>query len=453
MQVAQAITPLPSNAPPTHARYMVIFFAITLAILAYIDRVAISQAAKRIQTDLGLNDQEIGWVFSAFGIAYALFEIPGGWLGDLWGPKKVLIRIVVCWSLFTALTGAAMGFMSMVLIRFAFGAGEAGCFPNLTKAFSVWLPLEERTKAQGVMWTFARWGGAFTPPLVILAFTYMDWRWAFVAFGLLGVFWCAAFAWWFKDNPKDHPSVNAAEMELLKDVAHLGGGHGDVPWKKLVASRSVRLLWIQYFCLSFPWYFYITFLPKYLQEHRNLSESQAANYAIFPLLFGGFGALLAGFLAPRVSKWVGSVSLGRRSLAVGGFLGASVFLIICIQLQDPLYAMIAMGMASFCNDLSMPGAWSSCMDIGGKYAGTVSGSMNMMGNLAGFAAPLVGGYILQNYNRDYNMFIYVMAGVYLIGASVWPFIDPVTPLEADDRPSPPAALKEEFDWGVKGKKR
>jgi ACS family glucarate transporter-like MFS transporter len=423
-------SPIASQVP-THARYWVIVFAVTLAILSYIDRVCISQAAKRIQTDLNLDDQELGLIFGAFGIAYAVFEIPGGWLGDWLGAKKVLIRIVLSWSAFTALTGAAWNFWSLWVVRFLFGAGEAGCFPNLTKAFSVWLPRKERVQSQGIMWAFARWGGAFTPPLVVIAFRYMNWRYAFVAFGMLGVIWCFAFAKWYRDNPLEHPSVNDGEKELLKDVAGQADHHGDVPWGKLTSSRSVWLLWIQYFCTSFPWYFFITYLPKYLQEYRKLDETTASNYAILPLLFGGFGSLFAGFIAATVNKKVNSVSVGRKILSVTGFLGGCFFLLVCINTADPLWAMVAMGMASFCNDLNMPGAWGSCMDIGGKYAGTVSGSMNMMGNLAGFVAPTVGGYILKNYNKDYHMFLYLMAGVYLIGAIVWPFIDPTTPLEKD----------------------
>ena len=414
---------------PSRARHWVIVFAVTLAILSYIDRVCISQAAKRIQTDLNLNDQELGLIFGAFGIAYAVFEIPGGWLGDWLGAKKVLIRIVLSWSAFTAATGLAWNFSSLWIVRFLFGAGEAGCFPNLTKAFSVWLPPRERVQSQGIMWAFARWGGAFTPPLVVLAFQFMNWRYAFLTFGLLGVVWCFIFARWYRDNPLEHPSVNEGERELLKDVAGLGESHGNVPWAKLMESRSVWLLWIQYFCTSFPWYFFITYLPKYLMEYRKLDESTASKYAILPLLFGGFGSLFAGFIASTVNKKVNSVAVGRKILSVTGFLGGCLFLLVCIHTEDPLWAMVAMGMASFCNDLNMPGAWGACMDIGGKYAGTVSGSMNMMGNLAGFVAPTVGGYILQNYNKDYHMFLYLMAAVYLVGAAVWPMIDPVTPLE------------------------
>src|SRR6516225_3741955 len=241
---------------PTHARNWVIFYAVTLAILSYIDRVAISQAAKPMSADLGLSKSQMGLIFGAFALSYALFEVPSGWLGDWMGPRRVLVRIVLWWSSFTALTGAAFSFSSLYVIRFLFGAGEAGGFPNLTKAFSSWLPLNERSRAQGFMWTFGRWGGAFTPPLVILALHHMSWRWAFVCFGSLGVVWVFFFNRWFRDRPEDHPSVNAAERELLAGVSGLAQGHADVPWSKLIRNRSLWLLWAQYFCMSFPWYFY-----------------------------------------------------------------------------------------------------------------------------------------------------------------------------------------------------
>jgi MFS transporter, ACS family, glucarate transporter len=401
----------------------VIVFAVTLSILAYIDRVCISQAAPLISKDLGFDKQQMGYVFSAFALAYALFEIPGGWMGDWMGPRKVLMRIVVWWSAFTALTGAMWNLASMLACRFLFGAGEAGCFPNLTKAFSVWLPVEERVRAQGIMWTFARWGGAFTPPLVIWILGYMNWRQAFVLFGAIGVVWAVWFYKWFRDNPKEHPSVNEAEWELLKHSAGNAEGHGNVPWGLLLRNRSVWLLWVQYFCLSFPWYFYITWLPTYLQEHRGLDAVESAKLAIFPLFFGGVGSLFCGFISPAVTRLTGSLKTTRRLLASLGFLGAGVLLILSIQMRDPLLAMIVMGLASFCNDLVMPGAWAACMDIGGKYAGTLSGSMNMMGNLAGFVAPQVGGYILKHTENaqgigDWNLFLYVMAGVYLAGTIV-----------------------------------
>ena len=419
--------------PASNARKWVIIFAIALAILAYIDRVCISMAAPHISRDLGLTKVQMGWVFSTFAIAYALFEVPGGWLGDKMGPRKVLMRIVIWWSAFTALTGAVYSYVQILVVRALFGAGEAGCFPNLTKAFTTWLPNEERVRAQGFMWTFARWGGAFTPPLVALVFTWVSWRWSFVIFGMLGVLWAVPFYMWFRDNPADHKSVNAGELALLKEAAANASGHGDVPWGKLLASRSVWLLWVQYFCLSFPWYFFITWLPTYLQDPngRGLTQATAATYAIFPLLFGGFGSLFCGLISAPVSRMLGSTGRARRSIATLGFAMACGFLVLCINTGDPLFAMIFMGMASFSNDLVMPGAWGTCMDVGGKYAGSLSGSMNMMGNLAGFVAPPLGGYILQATNNDWNTFLYVMAGVYAVGTLCWPFIDPTTPIDHD----------------------
>src|SRR5579883_443185 len=260
---------------PSRARYWVIVFAVALAVLSYIDRVAISQAAGPISRDLSLSKSAMGLVFGAFGLSYSLFEVPTGWLGDWIGARKVLMRVVLWWSAFTALTGAAWNFASLWIIRFLFGAGEAGCFPNITKMFSVWLPLSGRATAQGIMWASARWGGAFTPPLVIFAFHHMTWRAAFAVFGALGLVWIAAFALWFRYRPADHPAVNAAERALLSEVKELGELRAGVPWRRLIAHRSLWLLWMQYFTLSFGWYFYVTWLPTYLQEFRHQTPESA----------------------------------------------------------------------------------------------------------------------------------------------------------------------------------
>lgn len=413
---------------PTRARYWVIFYAVTLAILSYINRVAISQAAPEITRDLHFDDVQMGKIFGAFALSYALFEVPSGWLGDWIGPRKVLLRIVLWWSAFTAITGAMWNFASLWVARFLFGAGEAGGFPNLTKAFTTWLPKLERVRAQGIMWTFARWGGAFTPVLVVWVLRFVNWRWAFVLFGGLGVVWCTFFYRWYRDNPRDHPDVNAAELALLEGSDRLASGHANVPWGKILRTPSIWLLWLQYFVSSFSWYFNITWLPTYLQQHWKLSSAVAARYAILPLFFGGIGALFCGSISAAFARRVG-LGRSRRILATCGFLGAACFLALSIQFHDPRWAMLSMGMASFCNDLAMPPSWAACMDIGGKYAGTVSGSMNMMGNLAGYVSPVVGGYILSATGRDWNVFLYVLAAVYLGGVAIWPFIDPETPIE------------------------
>jgi ACS family glucarate transporter-like MFS transporter len=417
---------------PTRTRHWVVVFAVALAVITYIDRVCISQAAPSMRHDLNLSPAEMGWAFAAFAWAYALFEIPGGWLGDWMGPRRVLLRIVLWWSFFTAATGWVWNAATLAVTRALFGAGEAGCFPNLTKTFTTWLPQRERERAQGIMWMSARWGGAFTPLLVVWVFQFVSWRRAFEIFGAVGIFWAIAFFRWYRDNPKDHKSVNAAELALLEGAEETASGHGDVPWGKLFRSRSAWMLWAQYFCLSYAWYFYITWLPSYLQEYRHLDPERAARLAVFPLFFGGLGCVLGGFIAPRVARWVGDVGRARRLVAYIGFCCAGAMLLVHTTVRDPFWAMIAMGFASFANDLIMPGAWAACMDVGGKYAGTLSGSMNMMGNFAGGIAPVVAGYLLQA-TGNWQINFYSMAAFYVLGAICWWFIDPVTPLEEQVR--------------------
>jgi len=455
LQATEAIPSSPARASgrATRTRYWVLVFAVVLAVIQYIDRVCISQAMPDIARDLQLSDAQKGAIFSAFGLAYALFEIPTGWLGDKIGARKVLIRVVLWWSFFTAVSGWVWSYMSMVVTRFLFGAGEAGCFPNLTKAFSAWLPKSDRTRAQAIMWMGARWGGAFTPLLVVTVMAFMSWRQAFVVFAMLGVVWTIVFAWWFRDNPRDHKGVNAAELELLKENEQNVQGHGDVPWGEMVTRPTMWLLWAQYFCLSYGWYFYITWLPQYLKDVRGMEIKSnafmgwlaglletslssemtlkvlAAALAGIPLLFGGFGSLTAGAISSRLLSRGGSVVRVRRTFAYIGFTGAASLLMLSFYIADPLLAMLSMGMASFCNDLTMPGSWSTCMDVGGKYAGTVSGSMNMMGNFGGMAGPLVVGLILQATNRDWQLAFLVSSIIYFLGTLCWIFIDPVTPLE------------------------
>lgn len=454
--VSDPSKPISVRAAPTRVRHGVLVFAATLAVITYVDRVCISQAAPFMQQDLNLSSAQMGIAFSAFAMAYAIFEIPGGWLGDWIGPRKVLMRVVVMWSVFTAATGYAWNAASLIVARFCFGAGEAGCFPNLTKAFMTWLPRSERTRAQAVMWLSARWAGAFTPLLVIWVMSWLSWRNTFVLFGGIGVIWAVCFYRAFRDHPKDHPGVNAAELELLRENAADAVGHPRVPWKKLLASRSVWLLWVQYFCLTYGWFFYVTWLPTYLRETRglNLGENAlmfwlehilsgsltpemtrkvlVAALAGIPLFFGGFGCIACGLITPRLVRAVGSTALARKIMALVGFSGAAVLLVWSFYVRDPLLAMAAMGMASFCNDLTMPGSWSTCMDVGGKYAGTLSGSMNMMGSIGGALAPLVIGLIIDSSDRNWALTFWISGAIYFLGGLCWLWVDPVTPITADD---------------------
>ncbi len=436
-----ATAPLPAASPgitpsasgqgiATTARHRVVAFGVSLAVLAYVDRVAIAQAALPISAELHLSRAQMGLIFSAFGLAYALFEIPGGWLADTFGSRRVLIRVVLWWSAFTAATGLAWNFASLWTIRFLFGVGEAGCFPNLSKAFKAWLPQSERSRAQGYLWAATRWGGAVTPLLFASALRFVTWRTAFTLLATVGLVWSVFFYRWFRDSPEKHPAVNAAELGTIKAGTASAAGDTAIPWRRLVANRSVWLLSVQYFCLIFSWIFYITWLPTYLQDYHHQAPGAAARLAVIPLLFGGIGCVVAGFLVPRVTHRLGGLARTRRLLATTGLIGAACFLVIATRLSDPLMCVLAMGAASFSNDLDTPPSWNAAMDVGGKYAGTVAGWMATGGHSAAIIAPAVGGYLLQSTHGDWNLFLYVMAAIFAAGALCWQFIDPITPVDA-----------------------
>jgi ACS family glucarate transporter-like MFS transporter len=399
---------------PTHARYWVVLFALSLAMIMYIQHVAISQAIVPIAADLHLNKAQTGLVLSAFGLSYALFEIPMGLLGDKLGVRWVLSQLVLVWSLFTALMGGAWNLTSLWVIRFLFGAGEAGCFPNLTRMLSAWLPLNERVRAQAVMWAFGRWGGALAPPVAFFVIYHFGWRLGFVALAILGVAWVAAFLPWFRNDPAQHKSVNSAELALLESSRELVLHDRGMPWYRLLLQKDVFFLGLQYFGFSYTWYFYVTWLPTWLQQARGLAPGVAATYAMVPLALGGLGSIVSGFLP---------LSVPRKWVAIGGFLATAILIFFIPYMPGVVLPMALMGIASFSSDLTMPISWNTCVEIGKQYTATVSSTMNMLGNFAGFVAPLVFGLILQATN-SWAMVMDTMAAAAVVSAASWLFIEP-----------------------------
>jgi len=414
---------------PTSARYVVILFAVALAVITYLQRHAIALAAPVIQEDLGLNMVQMGLAFSAFSYMYALCEIPAGFAGDRWGARRVLAAIVGAWSFFVAAAGWVWNLPSLVFARGCFGAFQAGCFPNITRMFTDWLPAGERVRAQGIMWLSARWGGAAAPLIVVLFLDRLNWRIAFAVFGLLGFLWVGVFYWWFRDSPGEHPGVNREELKLLPPPSSTDTARMPIPWRTLLGSGTVWLLCGQYMCLNFGWQFYVTWLPTYLLKARGLDLHETALLAGLPLFFGGLGSLSCGVASSWLDRVTGSVKTSRRLLAGSGFTVAAICFALSIHISSPIWAMVALGIASFANDLVMPTSWATCMDVGGKLSGTLAGSMNMMGGLVAAAAPMVVALILLWSNNNWAITFYLSAGIYFTGTIFWLFLDPTTSIE------------------------
>jgi MFS transporter, ACS family, glucarate transporter len=279
---------------------------------------------------------------------------------------------------------------------------------------STWLPQRSRLRAQALMWACSRWAGAFTPLLVLALVRWQGWRWAFVVLAVLGFWWAAGFYLWFRDDPAQHPAVNAQELQLLRESRVLTTQEGDAQWYQALLKRPVLLLLLQYFCFSFVWYFYVTWLPTYLREARHVSATEAATLSTLPLLLGGVGSLVAGYAAARIR---------RRNIAVFGFVMSGVLLFLVTRIDSTPAAMLAMGLASFCSDLTMPISWNACVEIGRRNTATLSGAMNMFGNFAGYVGPVVSGKLLAHAADSWDLLLYLMAGASLLAAACWVFLE------------------------------
>jgi ACS family glucarate transporter-like MFS transporter len=326
-------------------------------------------------------------------------------------------------------TGWATGALSLIVVRGLFGAGEAGAFPSMTRTLTTWLPAGERERAQAFVWLATRISAALTPALVLWLIMTISLRRAFEVFGAIGIVWAIVFYRWFRDDPGAHASVNAQELALLPPRSETAVAHGGVPWRRIFSTPSVWLLSVQYMCLAYGWWFYVNWLPTYLRDARGTSFQLGAILSGLPLLLGGVGCLVSAAVLPRLAKSFNSVKLARRTVAIVGFVGASASILLFTRIDDPVRAMFVLGMAGFFNDLVMPAAWAGTMDVGGRYAGTVSGAMNTMGSLAGAFSVTVVGYLLAWTGDNWTLTFLISASIYMVGAVCWLFLDAHTPIE------------------------
>jgi ACS family glucarate transporter-like MFS transporter len=413
---------------PTRTRYAVLLFVYLAAFITYLDRVCLSVAAPSMQKDLGLSQVEFGWVFTVFYVAYAVFEMPTSWLGDRWGQRRMLFRIVGCWSVFTILTGFARSFATLLATRTVFGAAEAGAFPTLSRALSRWFPIHERGRANGIMWMGARSGGALAPPMAVALIGWLGWRGAFAIFGAVGLIWCAVCALWYRDDPASHSSVNAAELEIIRvGAAAPPKATEAVPWRALLLNKTMLALFCSYFASGFGFQFFVTWLPTYFMREHGLSLQKSGVFAALPLAAGAAGCVMGGVIADFITRRTGSVALGRRSVGVGGFLLGATGYAAAVHAQSPGAAIAFLALASGAHDLTLPVLWSTTTDAGGRFGGTASGFVNFASSLSGMLAPLTAAWLERAFGSFHAVF-YTAAGLYVVGAGLWLIIEPRKPL-------------------------
>ncbi|HEX4592036.1 MAG TPA: MFS transporter [Gemmataceae bacterium] len=432
-----------SSERPSRVRYRVMGLLLVLSFLSYFDRQCIVRVQQVVETELSLSKEQMGLVFGAFWLAYAAFEIPAGWLGDRFGARLALTRVVLAWSLFTALTGFAGGFVSLLTIRFLFGAGEAGAFPNMARVQATWLSPAARGRAGGWLWLAARWGGAFAPFLFAEVIRWFDsepvrralatvglleisgWRPAFLTAGIAGVVWCVVFVRWFRNQPVDHPGVNSAELELIRGDREAGPiRHGEMPpgvWRALLRSRSLWALMFLYVFGSFGWSFFVSWLPEYLAKTHGLAFEQSEQVWKQPLLYGGVSCLVGGIISDWLVRRLGSKRLARALLPVAGCVTAAAAVYAARFVSDAGSAVVLMCIAGAAYDFGQAANWATIVDVGGRYAGVATGLINF-GNVGNVIQPWLGAWLFSHY--DWNTLLAFLAGAFLLAATMWLFIDP-----------------------------
>jgi MFS transporter, ACS family, glucarate transporter len=388
--------------------------------ITYIDRVVISSAVPSIQKEFGFSIVTMGWILSSFQWAYALFQIPGGWLGDRIGPRRALTLIVSWWSIFTCATVFAWSAVSMAVIRFLFGMGEAGAFPIATRSLSRWMLPTERGFAQGATHAGSRLGGALTPALVVLIIARWGWRAAFLCCGSLGLIWAAVWFWYYRDTPDEHRSVNPEERELIRSSLELSRGAKttqNVPWKRILASRQMWILCAMYFCYAYNLAVYLVWFPKYLNDHRGFNLKQMGFYASMPLLAGTVGDVFGGWFSDLLAKWSGNLKMARRMVGAGGFLLAAACIVPACLTTNSLASVWLSCVAMFAMESTVGVSWAITLDIGADSAGAVSSVMNTCGNLGGAISSALSAYLVML--SGWNAPFLVIAGLSVVAAVLY----------------------------------
>lgn len=412
------------GGPPTRVRQQVLLVLCLLSAILYLDRICISAALGPIQSDLGISETQTSFVLMAFTLAYGLFEVPTGRWGDTLGARRVLTRISLWWSAFTALTGACTGLLNLVVVRFLFGAGEAGAFPNAARVLSKWFPDSERGRAQGIFLAASQLGGAASPFLAALLIQEIGWRWTFVAFGFLGVVWAAGFHAWYRDEPADHPSINAAEVDRIGRRSSSAQVHASIPWALIRTNPSVWFLSLIMVCASFNSYIYFSWYPKYLAAARGISATEAGLMASLALSFAAAGTLSGGYLLDRLA--VHSSLARKRLVGCCSFLSSAVLLGCALASSDAWQAAVLTACSCFATQMTQPLWWTCAIGISGQHVGALFGLMNSAGVFGGMSSQFLTGALADYFGAQgfrgraqWDPIFYINLGVLALAGLLW----------------------------------
>jgi sugar phosphate permease len=419
-------TPKAGAVKATKTRWLILFLISLMYLICYMDRSNISVAQPEIAKAFGLSKASMALVLSAFTWSYALGQIPAGWLGDRFGPKKVLTAIMSWWSIGAMMTGAALGLGSLFSARFLLGLGEAGAFPVASRGMQLWFPRSERGRIQGTTHFFSRFAVAITPFVagsILLAF---GWRAIFYVFGSLGLIWSVAFAQYYRNRPEEHAQVNPAELAQIRGltadgtIRSLATSRQAVPWKQILSSPNMWYIALGYCCFFFGTNFYLTWYPTYLREHRHLTLQALGIIGSVPLFAGMAGDLVGGSLSDLVFKITGKSRFARSIVAAPGFVLSGIFLIPAAMTKNAWTSVLCLAASFFFLEFVIGPAWAVPMDVGGQFSGTVTAIMNMAGALAASVTPLVFGYYFGKGLWATPFFI--TSFVMLLGALIWTFL-------------------------------
>jgi sugar phosphate permease len=405
--------------------WMLVLFSL-MYLICYLDRGIISVAQPEIRETFGLSLAQMGLVLAAFTWAYALGQVPVGWLGDRFGPKKVLSVLLAWTSASAMLTGAATGFGSLLTARLLLGIGEAGAFPVASRGMQLWFAPSERGRIQGITHFFSRFAVAITPITAGSLVLAYGWRVMFYVFGAIGFVWVAAFWWFYRERPEDHTHVNRAELAQIRGLNPDGSlktastSRPATPWKQILSAPNMWWIALGYCCFFFGTNFYLTWYPTYLREYRGLSILALGFWGSIPLLAGMAGDVVGGWLSDVTLKRTGNAKLARRSVAAAGFLLAGAFVLPAAMVGDATTSILCLATSFFFLEWVIGPAWAVPMDVGGRFSGTVTGVMNMAGALAASLTPIIYGTL---FGRGYWVAPFVVsAAVMLAGALIWIFL-------------------------------